>query len=303
MKTKRKTNALKTACLYLLILLLVFTAAFTTACNGETQNAVPPAIDNNDEPDDSEQEQPKPESPKPEQPKPEEPDTQPPEPEEPKPEPPEPEQPVPPEIEEPTKHKFAGTWRGWIIDLETYEYKIIIDDNGELSSGSYFCYLDDSDDEFIREEIERFSVSDDSVTLCTQTKETTLFYNTEYEAFAESSQDYGITLTKDDLISVEEFLENVNGSYCGNDNVYEYGCDITVKFNMIDCSTVTCTDNENNELSFLYLYAKNGAIIVNSLENEDTLYYLRFNLTDGTLTFLSAPSGETNIVLQKVISV
>ncbi len=302
MMTKRKTNALKTACLYLLILLLVFTAAFTTACNGETQNAVPPAIDNNDEPDDSEQEQPKPESPKPEQPKPEEPDTQPPEPEEPKPEPPEPEQPVPPEIEEPTKHKFAGTWRGWIIALETYEY-IIIDDNGELSSGSYFCYLDDSDDEFIREEIERFSVSDDSVTLCTQTKETTLFYNTEYEAFAESSQDYGITLTKDDLISVEEFLENVNGSYCGNDNVYEYGCDITVKFNMIDCSTVTCTDNENNELSFLYLYAKNGAIIVNSLENEDTLYYLRFNLTDGTLTFLSAPSGETNIVLQKVISV
>ncbi|MCI8487619.1 MAG: hypothetical protein HFE36_02790 [Clostridia bacterium] len=297
MMTKRKTNALKTACLYLLILLLVFTAAFTTACNEETQNATPPAIDNNDEPDDSEQEQPKPESPKPEQPKPEEPDTQPPEPEEPK-----PEQPVPPEIEEPTKHKFAGTWRGWIIDLETYEYKIIIDDNGELSSGSYFCYLDDSDDEFIREEIERFSVSDDSVTLCTQTKETTLSYNTEYEAFAESSQDYGITLTKDDLISVEEFLENVNGSYCGNDNVYEYGCDITVEFNMIDCSTVTCTDNENNELSFLYLYAKNGAIIVNSLENEDTLYYLRFNLTDGTLTFLSAPSGETNIVLQKVIS-
>ncbi len=302
MMTKRKTNALKTACLYLLILLLIFTAAFTTACNGETQNAVPPAIDNNDEPDDSEQEQPKPESPKPEQPKPEEPDTQPPEPEEPKPEPPEPEQPVPPEIEEPTKHKFAGTWHGWIIDFETYEYKIVIDDNGELSSGSYYCYLDDSGDEFIREEIERFSVSDDSVTFCTQTKETTLSYNTEYEAFAESSQDYGITLTKDDLISVEEFLENVNGSYCGNDNVYEYGCDITVEFNMIDC-TVTCTDNENNELSFLYLYAQNGAIIVNSLENEDTLYYLRFNLTDGTLTFLSAPSGETNITLQKVISV
>ena len=107
MMTKRKTNALKTACLYLLILLIVFTAAFTTACNGETQNAVPPAIDNNDEPDDSEQEQPKPEAQKPEQP-------------------------VPPEIEEPTKHKFAGTWHGWIIDFETYEYKIVIDDNGEL---------------------------------------------------------------------------------------------------------------------------------------------------------------------------
>ena len=71
---------------------------------------------------------------------------------------------------------------------------------------------------------------------------------------------------------------------------------------MIDC-TVTWTDNENNELSFLYLYAQNGAIIVNSLENEDTLYYLRFNLTDGTLNFLSAPSGETNTTLQKVISV
>ena len=42
MMMKRKTNALKTACLYLLILLIVFTAAFTTACNGETQNAVPP---------------------------------------------------------------------------------------------------------------------------------------------------------------------------------------------------------------------------------------------------------------------
>ena len=140
MMTKRKTNALKTACLYLLILLFVFTAAFTTACNGETQNAVPPAIDNNDEPDDSEQEQPKPEAQKPEQP-------------------------VPPEIEEPTKHKFAGTWHGWIIDFETYEYKIVIDDNGELSSGSYYCYLDDSGDEFIREEIERFSASDDSVTL------------------------------------------------------------------------------------------------------------------------------------------